>query len=153
MCTYFNTKTDIAQNLVEDFFITLTVRGPFHRKDFKWKRIWGYGVNFWKNGRFVELNERAEAATGSYFITGDSLQYIYSVPVSKDHRNIRSRCLVYEFSFSDIFSNINHGYRAVILNENPLWLLPFYMVVATYFYYEKVRRMMRTVIVSNLPYR
>ena len=25
------------------------------------------------------------------------------------------------------------------------------MVVATYFYYEKVRRMMRTAIVSNFP--
>ena len=31
-----------------------------------------------------------------------------------------------------------------------LWLLTFYMVVATYFYYEKVRRTMRTAIVSNL---
>ena len=51
----------------------------------------------------AELNERAEAATGSYSITGDSLQYIYSVPVTKDYRNIRSRCLVHEFSFADIF--------------------------------------------------
>ena len=31
----FNTKTDAAQNLIYDFFLTLTVRGPFHRKDFK----------------------------------------------------------------------------------------------------------------------
>ena len=52
---------------------------------------------------YAELNERAEAATGSYSVTGDSLQYIYSVPVSKNHRNIRSRCLVHEFSFTDIF--------------------------------------------------
>ena len=37
-----------------------------------------------------------------------------------------------------------------ILKKNSLWLLPFYMVVATYFYYEKVRRTMRTAIVSNL---
>ena len=91
----------------------------------------------------AELNERAEAATGSYSITGDSLQYIYSVPVSKNHRNIRSRCLVHEFSFTDIFNDINHGYRAAILKKNSLWLLPLYMVVATYFYYEKVRRTMR----------
>ena len=35
MCPYFNTKTDAAQNLIDDFFLTLTVRGPFHRKDFK----------------------------------------------------------------------------------------------------------------------
>ena len=35
MCTYFNTKTDVAQNLIDYFFVTLTVGGPFHRKDFK----------------------------------------------------------------------------------------------------------------------
>ena len=52
---------------------------------------------------FAELNERAEAATVSYSVTGDSLQYIYSVPVTKNHRNIRSRCLVHKFSFTDIF--------------------------------------------------
>ena len=53
---------------------------------------------------YTELNERAEAATSSYSETGDSLQCIYSVPVSKNHWNIRSRCLVHEFSFKDIFS-------------------------------------------------
>ena len=30
---------------------------------------------------YAELNERAETATGSYSVTGDSLQYIYSVSV------------------------------------------------------------------------
>ena len=49
------------------------------------------------------------------------------------------------------FNDIDHGYRAAILKKNYLWLLPFSMVVATYFYYEKVRRTMRTAIVSNLP--
>ena len=44
---------------------------------------------------YAELNERAEAATGSYSVTGDSLQRICSVPVTKNHRNIRSRCLVH----------------------------------------------------------
>ena len=48
------------------------------------------------------------------------------------------------------FNDINHGYRAAIFKKNSLWLLPFYMVVATYFYYEKVRKTMRTAIVSNL---
>ena len=51
---------------------------------------------------------------------------------------------------SDIFNDINHGYKTVILKKNSLWLLPFYMVVATYFYYEKLLRTMRTAIVSNL---
>ena len=59
------------------FFLTLTVRGPFHRKDFKWKDG-GYEVSFWKKTEvlFAELNGRAESATGSYSVTGDSLQYI-----------------------------------------------------------------------------
>ena len=35
------------------------------------------------------------------------------------------------------FNDINHVYRAAILKKNALWLLPFYVVVATYFYYEK----------------
>ena len=52
---------------------------------------------------YTEINKRAEVATGSYSGTGDSLQYIYSAPVSKIHRNIRSRCLVHEFSFRSIF--------------------------------------------------
>ena len=51
---------------------------------------------------YAELNEIAEAATDSYSVTGVFLQYIYSVPVAKN-RNIRSRCFVHEFSFTDIF--------------------------------------------------
>ena len=52
MCTYFKTETDSPKSDRLIFFLTLTVRGPFYRKDFKWKK-WGYGVNFWKNGSFV----------------------------------------------------------------------------------------------------
>ena len=90
---------------------------------------------------YTEINERVEAPTGSYSVTGDSLQYIYSVPVTKNHRNIRSRCLVHEFSFTDIFNDINNGYRAAISKKNVLYLLPFYMVVATYLYYGKVQKL------------
>ena len=86
------------------FFLTLAVRGPFYRKDFKWKKYGGTGLISEKTGVLCTvLNERAEAASGSYSLTGDSLQYIYSVPVTKNHWNIRSRCLVHEFSFTDIF--------------------------------------------------
>ena len=70
--------------------------------------------------------------------------------MTKNHQKIRSRCLIDEFSFADIFNDINHGHRAAILKKKFLWLLPFYMGVATYFYYEKVRRTMRTAIVSYL---
>ena len=41
---------------------------------------------------YAELNEREEAATSSYSVTGDSLQYIYSEPVTKNLQNIQSRC-------------------------------------------------------------
>ena len=36
------------------------------------------------------------------------------------------------------------------MKKNSLWLLPFYMAVATCFYYQKVRRMMRSTIVLYL---
>ena len=112
---------------------------------------WGTGLISKKTEvLYAELNKKSEAANGSYSVTGDSLQYIYSVPVTKNHWNIQSRCVVHEFSFIDIFNNADHGYRAAILKKKFLWLLPFSMVVATYFYYKKVRRMMFTAIVSNL---
>ena len=48
------------------------------------------------------------------------------------------------------FNDINHGYIANILKKSSLWLLPSYMAVATYCYYEKMRRTMCTAIVSYL---
>ena len=70
------------------------------------KKKWGY------KALFVELNKRVEAATSSYSATGEFLQYIYSMFVDKNHQKIRSRCLAHEFSFKDIFNDINHGYKA-----------------------------------------
>ena len=35
------------------FFLALVVRRPFHRKNFKWKKIWWYRASFWKNGSFT----------------------------------------------------------------------------------------------------
>ena len=37
---------------------------------------------------YAELNQRAEAATSSYSVAGDFLQYIYSAPVTKNPQNI-----------------------------------------------------------------
>ena len=34
----FQNKTDAAQNFIDGFFSTLTVRGPFHKKDFSPKK-------------------------------------------------------------------------------------------------------------------
>ena len=70
------------------------------------KKNRGYGVVCEKTeALYAELNERVEAATSSYSATGEFLQYIYSVLVAKNHQKIRSRCLVHEFSFTDIFFN------------------------------------------------
>ena len=87
---------------------------------------------------YAKLNEKAEGATSSNSATTDFLQYICSALVAKNHQKIRSRCLVHEFSFTDIFDNSNDGYRAATLKKNSLWLLPFYMTLATYCYYEKM---------------
>ena len=54
------------------------------------------------------------------------------------------------FSSQMFFNDINYGYRADILKKSFLWLLPSYMAVVAYYSYEKVRRKMRTGIVSHL---
>ena len=114
------------------------------------KKIWRHGINFWENGSFVcSTYKKREATTSSYSATGDFL-YIYSVLVAKNYQEIRFRCLVHKFSFTDVFKRYYRSYGAAILKENPLWLLPFYMAMATSCYYENVRRMMRTAIVSYL---
>ena len=110
MCTYFKTETEdhsIGRSLSE-------------------KKCRDTGLVSEKTeALYAELNERVEAATSSYSATGKFLQYIYSVLVAKNHQKIRSRCLVHEFFFTDIFLN------------------PFYMAVAFSCYSEKLCRTMR----------
>ena len=66
--------------------------------------VWGYGLLSEKTeALYAEPNERLEAATSSYFAIGEYLQYIYPVPVDKNHRKIRSRCQVHEFFFHRYF--------------------------------------------------
>ena len=48
------------------------------------------------------------------------------------------------------FNNIDHGYSAATLKESFLWVLPYYMVVATYCYYKKEPRTMHPAIVLCL---
>ena len=96
------------------FFLTLVVRGPFHRKDFEWKKYGGTGLVSEKaEVLYPDLNERAEAVTSSYSVTGDSLRYIYSLPVTKNHRNIRST-LHKKWSFPIKIS-------LVICGKLPIW--------------------------------
>ena len=84
------------------FFQTLTVRGP-STGSILIEKIWGTGLIRKKTeALFPELNERAEAATSSYSVIGDFLQYFYSMLVTKNYQNARSRFLVHEFSFTYI---------------------------------------------------
>ena len=104
MCTYFKTKTDVAQTLIHKIFLTLTVRKPSIGKILIEKK---YGsmelISEKMEALYVELNKRAEAATSSYSALGNFSQYIYSVLVGKTQKKIQSKCLVHEFFFTDVF--------------------------------------------------
>ena len=54
--------------------------GPFHRKEFKWRKVYGGTglVSKKTKALYAESNERVEAAASSYSATGKFLQYIYS---------------------------------------------------------------------------
>ena len=92
MYIYFKTETDVAKNLINDFFfLIVTVRGPFHRSSFKRKKkCGGTGLISEKPELLkAEFNERAEAASSSY---------------SKNQKKFQLGCLVHEFFFTDILT-------------------------------------------------
>ena len=77
----------------------MTVRRTFHRKDFKWNKIWGYGAIFWKKWKLWMQNSAKKRRQPSVVILQQSIFDIkfYLVPVTKNHWKNRSRCLVHEF--------------------------------------------------------
>ena len=60
--------------------------------------------------------------------------------MAKNHQKTDQGVWVMNFPSQIFFNDINHGYRAAILKKTSLWLLPFYVAVATSCYYEKVRK-------------
>ena len=55
--------------------------------------MWGTGLVSKKTEPlYGEPNERVEAATSSYSVTSEFLQYIYSLPVAKNYQKMRSKC-------------------------------------------------------------
>ena len=112
--------------------------------------VWGYFQKKTPEVLYVELKERAEAATSNHSAAVDFLQDIYSVIMAKNHQKldqgVNSLIFIQRYSFNDTY----HGYRAAVLKKSSLWLLPFYMAVATYCYYEKMRRTMRGAILTYL---
>ena len=147
----FKTETDVAQNLIDDFFlIWLSENISIGRILSKIK----YGVTGLlseKTGAlYAEFNEIAEAAIISYYPTGDFLICIILFLWPRIIRRSYQGVQFINFQSQVFLNDINHGCRAAIMKKNYLWLRPFYMSVASYCYYEKVRRTMCTVTVSYL---
>ena len=63
MCTYLKAETDVAQNMIDYFFLTLTVRRPFHRKNFKWGVYGSTGLR----SEETEGLHRAQQKSGSSY--------------------------------------------------------------------------------------
>ena len=49
------------------------------------------------------------------------------------------------------FNDINHRYRAAILKKNSLWLLPFYMAVAAYYFGDFIVRDIKIAVYLESP--
>ena len=111
----------------------------------------GYRIDFWENRSFVC---RTWQKIGSSHHWCTLLQAIfYNVFILFLWlRIIRSsdQGVCFMNSSHIFFNDINHGYREPIFKKIYLWLFPFLMAVATYCYYDKVRRTIRTAIVSYL---
>ena len=151
MCTYFKRKTIVAQNLIDDFVtVTLCRHSNFPQQGFQVKKnmgVWGY---FNKKRKLCMQNLTKERKQPSVVILQQAIFYNtfilclwLRIIVSSDQG-----VQFMNFHLQIFFNNINHGYRAAIIEKMYPWLLPFYMAGATYCYCEKLRRTMRTVIVS-----
>ena len=117
MCTYFKTKTNIVQNLIDDFFLIFTVSKTFHRKTFKRKKYGGMGLPSEKTEALcAELNKRTETTTSSCSATCNFLQDYYSALVVKNHQKIWFRYLVHEFFLHRCFLTM-----LILVTEQPYW--------------------------------
>ena len=72
------------------------IGGIISEKKYRGKRL----ISEKMEALYSELNQKMEAATNSYSPTGNFLQYVYSVLVTKNHQKIWSSCLGHEFSFT-----------------------------------------------------
>ena len=78
MCETFNRKTNVAQNLIDDFFFELWLSEDLSIESIlSVKRYGSTGLISEKTeALYAEFNERAEAATSSYSVTDDFLEFI-----------------------------------------------------------------------------
>ena len=128
-------------------FLTLNVRGPFHRKDFKWKKwdVRGYILkkrNLWIQNIEKELKQPPVVILQQSIFTIHLFGTCGSESL-EDPIKVFSSWIFLERDFLS-------WYRTAISKKSSLWLLPYYVAVATYCCYEKVRRTMHTAILSYL---
>ena len=134
------------------FFLTLIVKRPFHRGDFIWKGdmgVQGYFLNKQKLCMKNLTKERKQpqvAILWQSIFYNISIRYLWLRIIRRSDQGVQFM----NFPSQIFFNDFNHSQRAALLKKSSLWLLPFYMFVATYCYYEKVHRTMRTAIVSYL---
>ena len=127
MCKYFKIETDVAQNLIDDFFFYFWLS-----EDLSIERILS------KKNAVVILQH---AIFTMYLLVSQCIKLIRSSDQNhQNHHKFWSRCVVHEFSFTNFSNSINHGYRETTLKKNYLWLLPFFIAVAAYCYYDNVWR-------------
>ena len=115
------------------FFLTLTVRGHFHSKYFKWKKNRGTGLASGKmEGFYAELRKRPEPATSSYSATdGFSAIFFFcawSWELSEDLIKLFSSwILLYRYFLTILIMVTEQLYRRKILRGcfRFIWLLLF----------------------------
>ena len=152
MSTYFETKSHVAQNLIDDIFSNFAYQKTLPQEGFYVKiniEVRGY---FLKKRKLCMQNLTKDRKQTPVVILQQSIYYDIFIPCLLLRIIGRSGQGVQFMNFPSqiVFNDINHGYRAVMLKKSSLWLLLSYMAVASYCYYEKVPRTMRTAIVSDL---
>ena len=102
-CARISKQTDVTQNLIDDFFLTLIVRRSFHRKDFLVKKNAGVRGYFLEKRKLCMQNLTKERKKPPVVILQQLIFYNIFIRCLRVKIKIRSTCLVHEFSFTDIF--------------------------------------------------
>ena len=94
-----------------------------------------HGINFWKKPEACKQNLTKERKQPPVVNPQHAIFYNVSILLCLWLRIIRSSdqgVLIINFHSQIFFNDINNGHRAPILKKTSLWLLPFFMAVATY---------------------
>ena len=145
MYTHPKTKTDVAQNPIDDPLSNPDRHRSPPQEQFYVKKYGGTGSisEKWKLC-MQDLTKEWKRKQPIYFY---NIFILYLQP--RIIRTSGQGAQFMNFLSQILFNDINHGYRTAIMKKHSSWLPPLYMAVATHFYYQMVRTM-RTGIVSYL---